>query len=171
MKTIPPPQKPEVKSAQQAPKPHRAPSRSTYNCTATYLPTYQTFFSEEWQTFLQKRKIKIKENSPNTTSQDQALPTVISTYILRQPPAQIQPSAAPASTKNTASCLTAQSHPALPMSMCVWDLPWTYVLPSKTTIRRSERRKSKSWPSQLASKKVAKKADGAKIEYIFKIHR
>merc|ERR1711897_48998 len=41
--------------------------------------------------------------------------------------------------------------------MCVWDLPWTYVLPSKTTIRKSERRKSKSWPSQLASKKWKKR--------------
>jgi len=54
MKTISPPQKPEVKSAQQAPKPNRA-----------------SHHVSQWQTFPQKNKNK---NSPNTTSQDQALP-------------------------------------------------------------------------------------------------
>ena len=73
--------------------------------------------------FPPKKWKKKNKNSPNTTSQDQALPIVsIVDYniVLRQPPAQIQSSAAPASTKNTEPCLQSISlaHPASYVCMC-----------------------------------------------------
>jgi len=153
MKTIPPPQKPEVKICPASTKTTcRAPSRSTYNCTASYIPTdLPNFFFRRMANSPPKTKNKNKRKHPPRSSQ--------------APHQQAQKTQYPVSLPSLIQRYLCMS------MMCVWDLPWTYVLPSKTTIRRSERRKSKSWPSQLASKKVAKKADGAKIEYIFKIHR
>ena len=117
MKTIPPPQKPEVKSAQQAPKPHRAPSRSTYNCTATYLPN---FFFRRMANFPPKTKNKNKRKQPEHDK-----PGPSTTY-------RIDPQRrASKHQKHSILSHCPVSSSQLCIMMYVWYLYPIYVLPSK----------------------------------------